>query len=148
MVYCPDGCVLPTVLMALDAPTGLNVVVGADALSLVWDPVPGAVKYSVDIEGTATYEAIVDEVLVQLTADVEVSFGTSDRTDGLGMDVPSLTITFEELAAAIAAELGIDPSALVSLDEASAKVKALDPGKDKGPQNNPFSDPFDFSVTF
>lgn len=137
---------LPAVLSAaLPAPTNLSVVVGADALNLDWDDVADAAKYSVDIEGAVTY---TDAILGDVTVDVEVSFGTSDRTDGRDMADSDLTITIEELAAAIAAELGVDPGALVSL-EGSAKVKALDPGKNKGSQNNPFSDPpVDFSVAF
>jgi hypothetical protein len=140
MVVC-----LPVVLLAaLLVPTGLSVLVGTDDIALDWDDVAGAAKYSVDIEGAVTY---TDAELGEITTDVEVSFGTSDRTDGGDMIDSDLTILIDELAAAIAAQLGVDPSALVSLD-GSAKVKALDPGKDKGPQNNPFSDPVDLDVTF
>ncbi len=147
MVVC-----LPVVSMAaLPAPTGLTVTVGATDIVLDWEDVLGAVKYSVDIEGTVTYLAtvLVDgvETQVETTSEVEVSFGTSDRTDGGLMGDSNLTITIDEFAAAVAAALGVDPSALISF-EGSAEVKALDPGKGKGPQNNPFSDPAALSVTF
>ncbi len=137
--------VVPAVVLALDAPTGLSAVVGADTVSLDWDDVTDAVKYSVDIEGIVTYW---DDVLGDdATASVEVSFGTSDRTDGGEMGDSDLTIAIDDLAAAIAAELGVLPADLTSLD-GIAKVKALDPGKEKGRQNNPFSDPVDLDVVF
>ena len=137
--------VVPAVVLALDAPINLSVVVGVDAVSLDWDDVTDAVKYSVDIEGAVTYW---DAILVaEATVPVEVSFGTSDRTDGGVMGDSHLTITIDDLAAAIAAELGVLPADLTSLD-GIAKVKALDPGKDKGRQNNPFSDPVDLDVFF
>ena len=136
----------------LAAPTNLTVDVdnGAETVDFDWDPVTGAVKYSVDVEGTVTYYD--DSAAVEVEAEVEVSFGTSDRTDGGLMGDDDLTITFEELADAIADELGLAPEDdLISLEDATAKVKALDPGKNKGRQNNPFSDPptdFDEDVTF
>ena len=138
--------VVPAVALALDAPTGLSAVVGADTVSLDWDDnVIEAVKYSVDIEGMVTYwDAIL---LAEATASVEVSFGTSDRTDGGVMGDSDLTIAIDDLAAAIAAELGIPAGDVISLD-GIAKVKALDPGKDKGRQNNPFSTPVDLDVVF
>jgi hypothetical protein len=140
MVAC-----LPAVLIAaLPAPTGLSVTVGSSTVDLDWDDVVGAAKYSVDIEGTVTY---TDAILGEVTADVEVSFGTSDRTDGGDMADSDLTITIDDLALAIATELGISTDDLDSLD-GSAKVKALDPGKGAGSQNNPFSDPVELDVTF
>jgi hypothetical protein len=146
MVAC-----LPVVLLAaLDAPTGLTVS-GDDPIELEWNPVADAAKYSVDIEGLVTYWTTIlvddEEVPFEAQAEVGVSFGTSDRTDGLEMSEPSLTISIEALADAIADALGVDAGDLVSLD-GSAKVKALDPGKGKGPQNNPFSDPVDLDVDF
>ena len=96
-------------------------------------------------EDTVTYW---DEILGdEATASVEVSFGTSDRTDGGEMGDSDLTIAIDDLAAAIAAELGIVADDVIALD-GSAKVKALDPGNGKGRQNNPFSDPTDLDVTF
>jgi len=140
--------VMPAVLLAaLPAPTGLivNVDTGAGTVAFDWDDVLDAAKYSVDVEGTVTYwDAIL---LAEATAQVEVSFGTSDRTDGGDMADSNLTITIDDLAAAIAAELGILPEDVISLD-GSAAVKALNPGKGAGSQNNPFSAPAALAVSF
>ena len=110
-----------------------------------WDDVIGAVKYSVDIEGLAIFNDgdLVDgdgdgDPLDPEILEVGVSFGTSDRTDGGEMGDSDLTITLDELAAAIAAELGIPVEDVLALDETVYKVKALAPGKDKGRQNNEF----------
>jgi hypothetical protein len=142
------GLVMPIAAMAsLPAPENLTVDVNSVSGTVVldWNDVDGAVKYSVDIEGVVTYWAttLVDgnEVVVEVNAPVEVSFGTSDRTDGGLMGDSDLTLTFEEIEAAIAAELGVDVADLISFEDATAKVKALDPGKGKGPQNNPFCEP-------
>lgn len=126
----------------LPAPTGLTVVVGSTDVALDWDDVTGATKYSVDIEGTVVY---LDSEEVE--ADIELSFGTSDRTDGGEMGDSYLNISIDDLKDAIALELGISVDDLVSLD-AEAKVKALSPGKGKGRQNNPFSLPAECDVTF
>jgi len=141
-------CLPIALLAALPAPTGLIVTAGETGVALDWDDVEGAANYSSDIEGTVTYTYLDETLLteVQTTADVEVSFGTSDRADDALMSDSNLTITLDELAAAVAAQLGVDPGVVMSL-EGSAKVKALDPGKGKGPQDNPFSDPAALSVT-
>ncbi len=153
VVLVAVALVIPAVLLAaLPAPENLtvNVDTGAGTVVFDWNDVTDAVKYSVDVEGTVTY-TYLDEFLVEVegTADVEVSFGTSDRTDGGAMGDSNLTITIDELRAAIATALGILPEDVLSLDPAEAKVKALAPGKGAGAQNNPFSDPpVPFSVTF
>ncbi len=142
-------CLPIALLAALPAPTGLTVTAGETGVALDWDDVEGATKYSVDLEGTVNY-TYWDETLgteVPATADAEISFGTSDRTDDALMSDSNLTITLDELAAALAARLGVDTSEVVSF-EGSAKVKALNPGKGNGPQNNPFSDSAAVSVTF
>ncbi len=128
----------------LPAPENLTVDVSPTELSLDWDDVEEAVKYSVDIEGTVVYLDSEDQ---EVEADIELSFGTSDRTDGGAMGDSDLTILIDDLADAIASELGISVDDLVWL-EAEAKVKALAPGKNKGRQNNPFSDQEGFSVDF
>lgn len=129
---------------ALPAPINLTVDVSPAELALDWDDVQDAEKYSVDIEGTVVYLDLED---LEVEADIELSFGTSDRTDGGAMEDSDLTILTDVLADAIASELGISEDDLVWLD-AEAKVKALAPGKNKGRQNNPFSDPEEFSVDF
>jgi len=153
VVLVSIALVMPAVLLAaLPAPTGLVVTVdtGAGTVAFDWEDVADAAKYSVDVKGTVTY-TYLNELLeeVQGTAEVEVSFGTSDRTDGGDMIDSNLTITIEDLRAALATALGILPEDVLSLDPAEAKVKALDPGKGAGAQNNPFSDPpVPFSVSF
>ena len=128
----------------LPAPENLTVDVSPTELALDWDDVEEAVKYSVDIEGTVVYLDSEDQ---EVEADIELSFGTSDRTDGGAMGDSDLTILIDDLADAIASELGISVDDLVWL-EAEAKIKALAPGKNKGRQNNPFSDQEGFSVDF
>jgi hypothetical protein len=131
----------PAVALAeLPAPENFTVdtVSIPGALVFDWDNVEGAVKYSVDVEGTVTYW---DELLLaEAQAEVGLSFGTSDRTDGGLMGDSNLTVAVEDIAAAIAAQLGILPEDVMSLDGCAA-VKALAPGKGAGSQNNPFSEP-------
>jgi hypothetical protein len=129
---------------SLPAPANLTVDVGPADLDLDWDDVQDAMKYSVDIEGIVTF---LDSEDLEVEADIELSYGTSDRTDGGAMGDSDLNILIEDLADAIALELGISVDDLLWLD-AEAKVKALAPGKNKGRQNNPFSDPYEFSVDF
>ena len=141
----------------LDAPVNLAVVVGADTVDFDWDTVIGAVKYSVDLEGTVTFDYVDGDGLLQedqTLEDVELSFGTSDRTDGRDMVDSDLTVTKADLELAlilaIQDALALPPENFVAVSEfdGEAKVKALDPGKGKGRQNNPFSDPAALSVTF
>jgi hypothetical protein len=141
------GLVMPVAAMAsLPAPENVTVDVNetAGTMFIDWNDVPGAVKYSVDIEGVVTYWATIlvdgNEVVVEANAPVEVSFGTSDRTDGGEMGDSDLTLTIEEIAAAIAAQLGVLPEDLIQID-GLVKVKALAPGKGQGAQDNPFSEP-------
>jgi hypothetical protein len=140
------GLVMPVAALAsLPAPENLTVAPTDDSLFFDWNDVPDAVKYSLDIEGTVTYWAtvIVDEVETQVetTVEVGVSFGTSDRTDGGLMGDSNLMLAIDDIIAAIAAELGVDVEDLISIEDPTAKVKALSPGKGQGSQNNPFSDP-------
>jgi len=142
------------VLAALPAPTGLTVTVPDDVV-LDWDDVIGATKYSVDLEGTVTFDYFDGTGLIQnATLDVELSFGTSDRTDGGEIGDSDLTIAKADLElaliSAIQDALALPPTNLVAVGDfdGEAKVKALNPGKGNGKQNNPFSDPFAFVVAF
>lgn len=112
----------------LAAPTNLVCDATADPITLDWDDVGDAVKYSVDFRLTQTIE--------EVTTTIELSIGTSDRTDGGLMGDSDLDVTYAELEAAA----GVDPGALLGFD-VDAKVKALDPGKGKGRQNHGFSSP-------
>lgn len=146
VVVAAVALVGPALVLALDAPTGLSATVGADSVVFDWDDVPGAVKYSVDVEGVVTY---YDALLPgEVQVEVEVSFGTSDRTDGGEMGDSNLTVLIDDIAAAIAAELGIPVEDVLSLD-GWAKVKALAPGHGAGSQNSPFSNPsVELDLTF
>ena len=121
--------------MALDAPTGLSCAIEVDAVYFDWDDVAEAVKYSVDVEvpvdldGDGTIDMIV-----------ELSFGTSDRMDGGYMEDSDLYVPLTEFVYDLDGDGIADP--LSGL--ATAKVKALAPGKGKGRQNNPFSTSCEF----
>ncbi len=112
----------------LAAPTGLVCDATADPITLDWDDVGNAVKYSVDFELTQTVE--------EVTTTIELSIGTSERTDGGLIGDSNLDVTYAELEAAA----GVEAGALAGFD-VDAKVKALDPGKGKGRQNHSFSSP-------
>lgn len=136
---------------ALPAPENLSATVGTDDVLFDWDPVEGATKYSVDVCATVQYSDGLPDGLAG-EAEVCVSFGTSDRTDGGDMADDYLSVSTDELIDAIVDALiaqGVDPAAIGSLEiAASAKVKALAPGKGAGRQNNPFSDPADFALSW
>lgn len=123
----------------LDAPENFTATVSGEDVLFDWDDVEGADKYSVDIEAEVTVDGVIDPVLVEL------SYGTSDRTDGGDMADSDLTVPVSMLLDDIAAELGVPVESILSVD-ATAKVKALNPGKGNGAQNNPFSDPDDFII--
>jgi len=119
----------------LPAPTNLTCTVDADSAYFDWDDVSGANKYSVDVE--VLISGTWEEGVI-----VELSFGTSDRTDGgligdSNLDVPLVDFAYD---------LDGDPETPLDVlsGAARAKVKALNPpGKS---QNNPFSDWLYFSL--
>ena len=136
----------------LDAPEWEIITERGDYMFFNWTTVYvdeaetiAAPKYSLDIVAKITY---FDEVeLVRKVAYVDLSFGTSCRTDGRNMSDSDLAIHKEDLRAAVIDEMGLTETEVgPMLLEGAAKVKALDPGKDKGPQNNPFSPSQRFSV--
>jgi hypothetical protein len=102
-------------------------------------------KYSVDIEVPVDVDNDGLEDMI-----VELSFGTSDRTDGLAMSEPNLCVPLSELVY----DYDLDGNGIIEEIEqgipltgtASAKVKALGPGKGKGRQNNSFSLPCTFDL--
>jgi len=103
----------------------------------------------VDVDATVTYTTNDG---TEHTATVDLSYGTSDRTDGAPMDQSDLTVAqsaiIDDVFAALAVQ-GVDVTLIVDLAiDASARVKALNPGKGKGRQNNPFSDPATFALTW
>lgn len=134
---------------SLDAPVleSITIITDAngDSVFLDWTDVNDAVKYSVDIKGSVEY--FDSNSTSHVTVDVKLSFGTSDRTDGKEMGESDLAIAKDDLCASILdalAELGVNLDFVGDLEFiATGKVKALDPGKDKGRQNNPFSNSLD-----
>jgi hypothetical protein len=136
---------------SLDAPQNFRVVGPgdadgngtADSICFAWDyevsegeEAPD--KYSVDIE--FVIESDVDD---ESDTTADFSFGTGDRTDGLDPSNPSLCVLLTELAH----DLDGDGEDDQLYGEFSAKVKALNPGKGKGRQNHPFSEPISFLRT-
>jgi hypothetical protein len=141
---------------ALPVPTNMNCVlddttgdVTDDSICFNWDAVvvgdKDVPKYSVDIEVPVDVDGDGFEDMI-----VELSFGTSDRTDGLPMSDPNLCVPLSELVY----DYDVDGNDIIDEIEqgipltgtASAKVKALDPGKGKGRQNNTFSLPCSFDL--
>jgi hypothetical protein len=121
----------------LEAPTGVTCDVVDDTIAADWDDVDGAVKYSVDVvvaydtdgDGEPDEEAIL-----------EFSFGTSDRTDGGEIGDSDLTIALADLTVGVDTDGDGVEDTFFDPVAAMLKVKALDPGRDKGPQRHPFSE--------
>jgi hypothetical protein len=135
----------------LDPPVWADppVIFDDGTITLDWDDVDYAEKYSLDFVVVAVVDYWVDDVLME---DVEVeaalSFGTSDWNEDMSQS--QITLPEEELSedaaiAAIVAELGIVVDDLEDLGwvEVYFKVKGLDPHRETGKKNqdNPFSDP-------
>jgi len=124
--------------LALPAPQNFSADVVGDNVEFSWDAVEGAAKYSVDVDAAVT---LVDGS--ELSA--ELSYGTSDRTDGGDMADPDLTVPAATILSDLAAVLGVEVNAIAGVD-ALARVKALNPGRGKGRQNNPFSNTDSFTL--
>jgi hypothetical protein len=120
----------------LPAPTNLICGFDADSANFSWDAVLGANKYSLDVE------VLISGTWVEGVI-VELSFGTSDRTDGRLMGDPNLDVPLVDFVYDLDSDPLTPPDVLSGLP-ARAKVKALNPpGKS---QNNPFSDWLYFSI--
>ena len=120
----------------LPVPENLTCSIVDDTVEFDWDDVDVAVKYSVDVEVPVDTDG--DGVADMI---VELSFGTSDRTDGGLMGDSDLCVPLTEFVYDIDGDGVLDELS----GSATAKVKALNPGKGKGRQNNLFStecDPF------
>ena len=119
----------------LPAPTNLSCTADADSVYCDWDDVVGAYKYSVDVEillAEGPNGGWEDATIIKL------SFGTSDRTDGLPISQSDLDIPADLFGYYYIDENGNEVWFDLSGYTARAKVKALNPpGKS---QNNPFSD--------
>jgi hypothetical protein len=122
--------VLSSPATALGPPTGLSVNVSDGIVYFSWSAVEGADKYSVDVIVGVDSNGDGEEDM-----SVPFSFGTSDRTDGNGMEEPFLSVPLDQFVFDMDGD-GIEEQVSGS---ALAMVKALSPGKGKGPQNHPFS---------
>jgi hypothetical protein len=119
-------------MAALDAPTwSEDPIFSGGYVCFNWSDVDNAVKYSVDVDVPVDTDGDEEADMI-----VELSFGTSDRTDGGLMGDSDLCVPLADFA------YDDDDPATPDVQlhgDASAKVKALAPGKGKGRQNNPFS---------
>ncbi len=153
LLSVPAMAVKPDVAV-IGEPNKPVVNVADPNISIDWEvgTATTAIKWSVDIEGTVTFNDGNDvdtdgdgdpndpEVM-----DFKVSFGTSDRTDDKDMAETDLTITIEQLLDAIEDALGVEVD-IISVTDATAKVKGLNPTKKKH-SNSDFSEPSDpFSI--
>lgn len=134
VLFFASMLLLPLCTFALDAPTSFtaNLDMAAGVLYTDWEDVAGAVKYSVDV--VVEYDTDGDG---EADMSVDFSFGTSDRDDGGEMGDSDLEIPFD-----VTALIGVDVNGDTVSDtliDALARVKALNPGKGNGSQNNPFS---------
>ena len=121
----------------LDPPAGVVCSSSADFVSFQWEPVEGAVKYSIDIEMVLTnpgFEGMTEEL----------SFNTADREDGNLATDPFLSIHKADFAA----DLNNDGFPEQLYGEGTAKVKAMNPpGKGEKRQNHPFGIPDEGACT-
>ena len=111
--------------LALDAPENFDAGIIDGSLACVWDSVAEANEYSVTVEGSAIFTAIIGLAEIEIEMAFEVSFSTSDRTDGGDKGDAYLMISLEELCEAIASDLGISAADVASLSQGSAKVQAV-----------------------
>lgn len=119
----------------LEAPTGVTCEVVDDTIAADWDDVDGAVKYSVDV--VAAYDIDGDGEPDEIA---EFSFGTSDRTDDGEIGDSDLTIALADLVVGVDSDGDGVEDTFFDPVAAMLKVKALDPGRGRGPQNHPFSE--------
>ena len=123
----------------LDAPQNFLATVSDPDVVFTWDAVDGADKYTVEICASVLLDGAAEPVIVEL------SYCTADRTDGGSPTDPNLTVPIDTLLNDIASELGVDVGLILSVD-ATAKVKGLNPANGHGAQNNPFSEPSEFTI--
>lgn len=131
----------------LDPPQILSAAIENDEFCVEWEAVSGAVKYSVDVDVNVD-EYFDDDGILQTV--VKFSFGTGDQTDPAA---PNLCVPLADFTRTVYDENGdpiIDENGDPVIEQVSGtahvKVKALNPGKGKGRQNNKFSDVLDSSL--
>ncbi|MHC4983528.1 MAG: hypothetical protein ACYTF6_10255 [Planctomycetota bacterium] len=148
---------LPALATLTEAPGQPTVTVNpGTSVVFSWAPPPTEqpVKYSVDVEGTVSYSYTDPGTGMPVDGEttVEASFGTSDYNPE-DMDATEMTVPWADFIGAIVdalADQGVPVAGLIEFElDATAKVKGLDPGKDKGNQKNPWSpDSLPFTVTY
>ena len=125
LTLCLVGLLVAVPALGLGPALNFTAMVDGDHVDFDWDDVVGAVKYSVNIAIDVTYDVGGGP----LQAEVEVSFGTSDRTEG-DMGDSDLAVTQSDIVDAVLSALagqGITGVTDLTLD-ATATVKALKPG--------------------
>ncbi|WP_188187890.1 GH39 family glycosyl hydrolase [Nonomuraea sp. SYSU D8015] len=70
-----SGEITPAARPALEAPTGLRAVPGGGAVTLTWDPVPGAIGYLVHRDGVPVGQPDVDVPAVPSCRYVDTGYG-------------------------------------------------------------------------
>ncbi|NWG14779.1 MAG: hypothetical protein HXY20_14735 [Acidobacteria bacterium] len=136
MVALPLALVLPLLgkgVGSLPQPLDFIATLDGDVIHASWSAVEEAAKYSVDVIAFYGDDADEDGLPDQ---SMDFNFGTSDRDDGLGMDVPSLDIPVEEILVDADGDGNLDDYPVLWV----LRVRALNPGRNAGRQNNPFSD--------
>ena len=116
---------------ALPAPESLQAAVINESLCMQWIGVENAVKYTVSVKVNVDRDG--DGVS---DAEVKFSFNTADRTDDLDPSTPNLCIPLSSFVYDVNNDGDLDPIS----GTAYVKVKALNPGKGNGRQNNAFTD--------
>jgi hypothetical protein len=113
---------------AVPPPTNLTCPIVSGVVGFEWEPVPEAVKYSLDVDVEVDSDGDGENDMT-----VEFSFSTFESS----LNVPTTDFVYD-----------IDGDG--SLDQlagpATAKVKGLAPGKGNGRQNNVFSLPCYFDL--
>lgn len=125
---------------ALSAPENVTSNVINDNICLSWDTVDKAAKYAVNVnvDVDSNGDGIAD-------TQVEFSFNTADRTDGLEPSAPNLCIPLADFVYDIDQDGDLERIS----GKAYVKIKALNPGQGKGQgrQNSAFSDELESSMT-
>jgi len=127
-------------LGTLPAPTNVKTDLSSDTDSICfsWDSVEGATKYSLDI---AVYVDVDKDSFFDRM--VEFSFGIGNRTGGFNPSDLNLCVPLSDFNS----DLDGDDVPEQIYGTALVKVKALNPGKGNGRQNNAFSVGVEYSLS-
>lgn len=123
---------------ALPAPQNVAARLDAENICFSWDAVTGASKYSLDI---AVYVDVDGDSFTDKV--VEFSLGVGGQTDGFDPSSPGLCVPFSD----IVYDVDGDGKPEQVWGTAHVRVKALNPGKGNGRQNNAFSEEFNYTLS-